>query len=86
MKIILIIQSLIILAGAYYIFLQSREVTTVVEMAPTQTLPEREATTTDEVETEDVSAEIDAEGPAPIAGPNDAGMEWPVFDGELESR
>ncbi len=84
MKIILVIQSLIILACAYYIYTlayPTKEVEEVVEVAPlptsTPALVEVEATTT--VETE-------ANTPVPSAGPNDAGMEWPVFDGALEVR
>lgn len=84
MKIILVIQSLIILAGAYYIYTlayPTNEEAEVVEVVPlptsTPAVVEVEATTT---VTSDTSA------PAPSAGPNDAGMEWPVFDGELEVR
>ncbi len=84
MKIILVIQSLIILAGAYYIYTlayPAKEVEEVVEVAPlptsTPAAVEVEAATT--VETKSTT-------PAPSAGPNDAGMEWPVFEGELEVR
>jgi hypothetical protein len=84
MKIILVIQSLIILAGAYHIYTlayPTKEVEEVVEVAPlptsTPAIVEVEATTT--VETKSTT-------PAPGAGPNDAGMEWPVFEGELEVR
>jgi hypothetical protein len=85
MKIILVIQSLIILAGAYYIYTLSHEtveqdeVVTKVVPAPTSTpaAVEIEATTTVETKTN---------APVPSAGPNDAGMEWPVFEGDLEVR
>lgn len=84
MKIILVIQSLIILAGAYYIYTlayPTKEVEEVVEVAPlgtsTPAAAEIEATTTVETKTN---------APVPSAGPNDAGMEWPVFEGDLEVR
>ncbi len=84
MKIILVIQSLIILAGAYYIYTlayPAKEVEEVVEVAPLPT------STPAAVEVEATSsAEVDTSIPAPSAGPNDAGMEWPVFEGELEVR
>jgi hypothetical protein len=82
MKIILIIQSLIIVAGAYYLFTLNHEVVTEVQPVVVETLPETPAaTTTDEAVTTretDVSSDI--------AGPNDAGMEWPTIEGELEVR
>ncbi len=84
MKIILVIQSLIILAGAYYIYTlayPTKEVEEVVEVAP---LPTSTAAVV-EVEASSVD-EVDTSVPAPNAGPNDAGMEWPIFEGELEVR
>jgi hypothetical protein len=78
MKIILVIQSLIILVGAYYIYTlayPTKEVEEVVEVAPlptsTPAAVEIEATATTETK---------SNTPAPSAGPNDAGMEWPTLE------
>lgn len=88
MRIIIIIQTLIILAGAYYLYQQSQP----AEMPTTPTL---EATTTpallegytpptenpppfDNVATTTVESDI--------TGHSDVGMEYPIMDGELEVR
>ena len=80
MKIILVIQSLIILAGAYYIYTlayPAKEVEEVVEVMtlPTSTPAVVEAEATTSIETKSTI-------PAPIAGPNDAGMEWPTLEAQ----
>ncbi len=82
MRFILLLQSLVIIAGAYYIYTLRQggdasvespigeEVThDVFEVASTTTPPEAVpiATTTPDL---------------PIAGPNDAGMEWPILEAE----
>jgi hypothetical protein len=84
MKIILVIQSLIILACAYYIYSLSREtdvpaaVVTEFMPAPTSTPAE-----VDEVEASSTT-KTNTDTSMPSAGPNDAGMEWPVFDEGVE--
>lgn len=74
-----------ILAGAYYIYklaypTQKTEAP-VVEVAPMATTTEAEsviqATTTIETNVEESSYS---------AGPNDAGMEWPILDSEVEAQ
>ena len=84
MRLILIIQTIIIVAGAYYIYTlrQSDEIVTP-STASTTPLPPPvpvraepapvEATSSTEVQTD-------------ISGPNDAGMEWPTLDEEPQSR
>jgi hypothetical protein len=85
MKIILVIQSLIILAGAYYIYTLSHE-TAEPEVVVNEVIPAPTSTpATIEVE-ETATVETKANTPVPIAGPNDAGMEWPVFEDDLETR
>ncbi len=84
MKIILIIQAIIIVLGAYYIYTlrQSPNESVVVEPVVTpEPLPETpQPSVPTSTPTEPVPVESE------ISGPNDAGMEWPIIEGELESR
>lgn len=82
MKIILVIQSLIIIAGAIYIFtLNSNEsamdTSEVTELLPPPPPPPPAAP---------VDAAIEATTQPTTMPPNDAQMEWPIPDGELEVR
>lgn len=80
MKIILVIQSIIILAGAIYIFTLQRgsvdDVVVPVDLPPPP--PPVPAPSADEVVVPENLPATD------IAGPNDAGMEWPVIESDLE--
>ncbi len=83
MKVILVIQSIIILAGAIYIFtLQQQEsvddVVVPAELPPPP--PPAPAPSADEAMAPENIPTTD------IAGPNDAGMEWPVIEADLEVR
>lgn len=84
MRIILIIQAIIIVCGAYYIY-QLRQGETAPANQPAPSPVEREP--------EVVSPPVDIEATTTaeetsqvIGGPNDAGMEWPIPDEELELR
>jgi hypothetical protein len=86
MKIILVIQSLIILAGAYYIYTlqattpDASTIPVIEEVVPV-------ATTTIETK-EEVSVEpaVVPQNRAPIAAPNDAGMEWPTLEEDVQAQ
>ncbi len=82
MKIILVIQSLIIIAGAIYIFtLNSNEPATdtseVTEMLPPPPPPPPEVP---------IETENEVTVPPPTMPPSDAQMEWPIPDENLEVR
>ena len=84
MKIIILIQSIIILVGAYYIYTLP-QAKTVVESAPTvQIVPVdtvREGyvpPTTQPPRDESVTTETSAS--SNISGPSDVGMEYPIMD------
>jgi hypothetical protein len=83
MKIILVIQSLIIIVGAIYIFtLNSNEsamdTSEVTEMLPPPPPPPPPADLVD--------AAIEATAQPTTMPPNDAQMEWPIPDENLEVR
>ncbi len=83
MKIILIIQAIIIVLGAYYIYTLRQTTEEPVVATPVVTpepLPETPPLTPTTSPIEPVTVESE------ISGPNDAGMEWPIIEGELESR
>ncbi|MFM2340204.1 MAG: hypothetical protein RLZZ360_840 [Candidatus Parcubacteria bacterium] len=86
MKIILVIQSLIILACAYYIYSLSRE-TDIPAAVVTEVIPAPTSTTAlvDKVEASS-TPKTNTDTSTPSAGPNDAGMEWPVFDEGVEAQ
>jgi hypothetical protein len=86
MKTILIIQTLIIIAGAYYFYTQMYKKDAepvieerVIEEPVTPVVSEASDVTAEATST--VSTEL-----LPIAGPNDAGMEWPTIEGELQAQ
>jgi hypothetical protein len=88
MRIIIIIQTLIILAGAYYLYSQSQQ--PEVEVSPvltaTTTTPFLEGytpPTENPPSFEDVATTSDM---SDITGHNDVGMEYPIPDNELEVR
>lgn len=85
MKIILIVQGLIIIAGAYYIYVlrqHDQAVLSTEQTVITESLP-IVATSTPRGYTEDVDR---ATGTAPVqsTAPNDAGMEWPVIETDYD--
>jgi len=91
MRIIIIVQSLIILVGAYYIYTlvynDGAQSTAAEQDAPAQysdPLVIDEPVAEDQIEESDYTIMTDS----PITGPNDAGMEFPIPDDEslLEVR
>ena len=87
MKTILIIQSIVILAGAYYIYtLRQGEGAKVMEPVVVEEMDIKSDTDTSVATSSEEEKVADVETKSEIAGPNDAGMEWPVFEGDLESR
>jgi hypothetical protein len=86
MKIIIIIQSLIILAGAYYIYTLSAPIV-IDEPSPTITpaLIIREGYTPPTANPPAVT-ESTTTIETGVSGPSDAGMEYPILDSEVEVR
>ncbi len=86
MRIILIIQALIIVGLAYYVYaLRHSDTTVVVESLPENPV----ATTTPESPLVPELAPTSTEASPvsnEISGPNDAGMEWPIIESGLEVR
>ncbi len=82
MKVILVIQSIIILAGAIYIFTLQQQESADDEVVPAELPPlpppPVPAPSADEAVVPEIPPATD------IAGPNDAGMEWPVIESDLE--
>lgn len=86
MRIIIVIQSIIIIVGAYYVYTLSKGIETPedtdtdseisIEVVETITPPSEEDVTTSETLASS-SAEL------PVLGGNDAGMEYPTIDGEV---
>jgi hypothetical protein len=87
MRTILIIQSLIILAGAYYIYTLAHSTPTPVDEPAAELLPQTDVSPAS-VDREDETKETTDDETAPaigttITGPNDAGMEFPIPDDEM---
>lgn len=86
MKLIIIIQSLIIIAGAYYVYLLTHSTEVIVEPTPTNTMPVVEPGTVREGYTPPTEnppadpAELNSE----VTGHSDVGMEFPVPDEEIQ--
>lgn len=89
MRIIIIIQALVILIGAYYIFAQSQENVDSPEMltVPAMVVPTDRAGYTPPTEDPPVD-ETKSENNATsgITGHSDVGMEYPIMDETLEVR
>ncbi len=85
MRYILIIQSLLLIGAAYYIY-TLRQSSVPIAPVPTQSLPLPTYSTTTVIEPPAVATTSTSSVEVDIAGPNDAGMEFPTFDGELEVR
>lgn len=84
MRIIIIVQSIIILLGGYYLYTQSQlktvepvTVPTLVPAAPADEHPGYEPPTENPPGYE---AEVSATTTSPVTGPSDAGMEYPTMD------
>jgi hypothetical protein len=84
MRIILIIQTLIIIAGAYYFYTEIYSKDSAEPVVREIELPPPATTTEKAPAAEPVAATTSAN--TTIAGPNDAGMEWPVLEEDLETR
>ncbi len=87
MKVIILIQSIIILLGAYYMYTMSQRVEVVaeppiVEMTPMKVPDTLEGYTPPT--SNPPADETTVESGTTIKGPNDAGMEYPVMDGTAE--
>lgn len=86
MRIIIIIQSLIILVGAYYIFTLSQAdpvTSNPVLVTPPQATPNNYVPPSSNppvVESVPVTAS------SSISGPSDAGMEYPILDSEVHAQ
>jgi hypothetical protein len=84
MRLILIIQTIIIAAGAYYIYTLRQQDDMVTEStAETVPVPPPVPVRT---EPAPVAATSTTEVQTGISGPNDAGMEWPTLEEEPQSR
>jgi len=88
MKLIIIIQTLIIIAGAYYVYLLSNKDEVIVEPVAETSMPVVEPGTPREgytPPTENPPAdpnELNSE----VTGHSDVGMEFPIPDEELQSQ
>ena len=89
MRIIIIIQSLVTLLGAYYIYTLSYTVT-VSETPPVMQVERRVPTTAAEYvppATNPPAESADtASSSAGASGPNDTGMEYPIMDDSIQAQ
>ena len=88
MKLIIIVQTLIIIAGAYYVYLLSNPTEVVVEPAPPTPAPYVEPGTPRPGFTPPTSnPPIDPDiASSAVTGHNDVGMEFPTPDEEIQVR
>jgi hypothetical protein len=86
MKLIIIIQTLIIIAGGYYVYLLSNATEVVVEPTPTEVTPVVAPGTVREGYTPPTeNPPIDpAQAGSAITGHSDVGMEYPIPDEDLQ--
>ncbi|MBY0538305.1 hypothetical protein K2P47_02815 [Patescibacteria group bacterium] len=88
MKLIIIIQTLIIIAGAYYVYLLSNPKEVIVEPVPEASVPViesdsvREGYTPPTVNPPADPATLNSE----VTGHSDVGMEYPIPDEEIQVR
>lgn len=88
MKLIIIIQTLIIIAGAYYVYLLSNKDEVIVEPVTETSVPVVEPGTPREgytPPTENPPADPNELNSA-VTGHSDVGMEFPIPDEELQSQ
>lgn len=87
MKAIILIQSIIILLGAYYVYTMNHRVSVVTEPPIVEIAPMKVPDTLEEYTPptgNPPADETSVESSATIKGPNDAGMEYPIMDSTVE--
>jgi hypothetical protein len=86
MKLILIVQTLIIILGGYYIYTLSKDSVVEEEVVIEEVLPvveTRAVATTTATEVETTSMPVVSED---LDGPHDQGMEWPTLEEDIQVR
>ena len=89
MKIIIIVQTLIIVAGGYYVYLLNNPKTEVVIEAPVITMPTPPATGTDRAGYTSPTSNPPVNpitASSSVTGHSDVGMEYPTPDNEIQSQ
>lgn len=90
MKVIILVQSIIIVLGAYYLYTLREQVSEVPTNATLELMPvippNRDGYVPPTEQPPVEVTEASASTTEMIGGPNDAGMEYPIQDAELQAR